>query len=129
MLQDFRTFDVTDPFGRTWHAEFRWHQNAISIRHADAVDVKYYLAGPEEKRELVLALGHPDLLQLAAAAGRDLSDAWLIRLAGLHVQHMISTWTDMESTLVGVSAADLARYNSELDQVAAAERRRAQLTH
>lgn len=128
MLQDFRKFSVTDPFGRTWHVEFRWQQNAISIRHADAVDVKYYLTGPEEKRELVLALGHPDLVRLAAERGREVTDAWIIRLAGLHVESLIATWTDMENTLVPVTAADLARHNEVLEQAAAIERQRAELT-
>jgi hypothetical protein len=128
MLQDFRNFVVNDPFGRAWHAEFRWHQNAISIRHADAIDVKYYLTGPDERREAVLALGHPDVVRLAAERGRELSDAWIMRLAALHLQHMISTWTDMEHTLVQVAFADLARYHDELEAVSAADRQRAQLT-
>jgi hypothetical protein len=128
MLQDFRNFDVTDPFGRTWHAEFRWHQNAISIRHADAVDVKYFLTGPEERREIVLALAHPDLVKLAAERGRELTDAWVMRLAALQLHHMISSWTDMEHTLVQAPFADLARHNSELETAAAAERQRAELT-
>ena len=47
---------MTDPFGRLWQAEFRWHQNAISIRHCDAVDCKYHLSCEDEKREVVVAL-------------------------------------------------------------------------
>ncbi len=64
-----RRFQVADPFGRTWDVEFRWQQNAISIRHADAVDCKYYISCGDEKRELVVALRHPDLLRVAAERG------------------------------------------------------------
>jgi hypothetical protein len=127
MLENFRHFAVTDPFGRRWNAEFRWHQNAISIRHADAVDVKYYLTSDDEKREIVLALGHPDLVLLARERGREVTDAWIIHLAGLHLEYMISTWTDMEQTLVRVAPADLARHNQALEEEAAREKERAEL--
>lgn len=129
MLQDFRRFRVTDPFGRQWDVEFRWHQNAISIRHADAVDVKYYIGDGEVKRELVLALGHPDLLNLAKERGRELTDAWVIHLAGLHVQEMIESWTDMERTLVMVPLETLRRHNAALEESAAEANERARLTH
>ena len=61
MLQNPRAFQATDLFGRTWSVEFRWLQNAISIRHADAVDLKYFLSSDEERREIVLALPHAEL--------------------------------------------------------------------
>lgn len=111
MSQDLRHFEVADPFGRTWTVEFRWQQNAISIRHADAIDCKYYLSCGGEKRELVVALRHPDLLKLAAERGRELTDPWVIRLADCHVRHMISTWEDMDKVLVTVPYADLVRHS------------------
>jgi hypothetical protein len=123
MLENFRLFEVADPFGRTWTVEFRWQQNAISIRHSDSVDCKYYLTSPgEPARELVVALRHPDLLALAKRRGREVTDAWVMKLASLHAAHMISTWEDMEKTLVTLTPADLERHNAALEEAAERER-------
>jgi hypothetical protein len=118
MRDDFRRFPVEDPFGRTWDAEFRWQQNAISIRHADAIDCKYYLSSAGERRELVVSLPHAALLAVAKEAGRELSDAWVLKLAGLHVERMVSTWEDMERTIAVVSQQELAAYNKTLAEAA-----------
>jgi hypothetical protein len=104
MRDDFRRFPVDDPFGRTWDAEFRWQQNAISIRHADAVDCKYYLSSAGERREVVVSLPHAALLSVARETGRELSDAWVLKLAGLHVERMVSTWEDMDRTIAGIGS-------------------------
>ncbi len=124
MSQDLRHFEATDPFGRTWQVEFRWQQNAITIRHADAVDCKYYLSCGGEKRELVVALRHPDLLKAAAERGRELSDPWVIRLANCHVRHMITTWEDMDKVLVTVPWYDLVRHSLAIAEEDARERER-----
>jgi lantibiotic modifying enzyme len=124
MSEDPRRFQVADPFGRTWDVDFRWHQNAITIRHADAIDCKYYLSCGDEKRELVVALRHPDLLRVAAERGRELSDPWVIRLAGRHVRHMISTWEDMDKVLVTVPFADLVRHSLAIAEQERQERER-----
>ncbi|MFZ5928849.1 MAG: hypothetical protein ACOYX1_15550 [Acidobacteriota bacterium] len=124
MSQDLRRFEVVDPFGRTWTAEFRWQQNAISIRHADAIDCKYYISCGDEKRELVVALRHPDLLKLAAERGRALTDPWVIRLADCHVRHMISTWEDMDKVLVTVPYAGLVRHSLAIAEEDQRERER-----
>jgi hypothetical protein len=118
MRDDFRRFPVDDPFGRTWDAEFRWQQNAISIRHADAVDCKYYLSSAGERRELVVSLPHAALLAVAQEAERELSDAWVLKLAGLHVERMVSTWEDMDRTIAVVSRQELAAYNKTLSEAA-----------
>ncbi len=89
--------------------KFRWLQTAISIRHADAVDVKFALTcddGPEEEK--VIALPHSALLSLAAEHKRELTDPWCMRMAGAHLKRMIETFEDMEKTLVTVSGGDLA---------------------
>jgi hypothetical protein len=124
MSQDLRHFEVADPFGRTWNVEFRWQQNAISIRHADAIDCKYYISCGDEKRELVVALRHPDLLEVAARRGRPLSDPWVIHLANCHVRHMISTWEDMDKVLVTVPPADLERHSLAIAEEERQERER-----
>lgn len=124
MSQDLRRFSVTDPFGRSWEVDFRWQQNAITIRHADAIDCKYYLSCCDEKRELVVALRHPDLLRVAAERGRELSDPWVIRLAGRHVRHMISTWEDMDKVLVTIPLSDLVRHSLDIVEEDRQERER-----
>jgi hypothetical protein len=126
MPENFRRFSVNDPFGRTWDVEFRWQQNAISIRHADAIDCKYYASTGQEKRELVVSLPHAALLAVAGQAGRELSDAWVTRLAGLHVERMISGWEDLDKTIAVVSPGEISSYNHMLeaaDAQAAAARR------
>jgi hypothetical protein len=113
-MQNFRRFEAgPDPFGRTWQVEFRWLQTGISIRHADTVDVKFVLwtdgADGEPKQEKVLALPHPDLLALSAAASHPLTDAWCLKLGAMHLRHMVETGEDLEKTLVTLSRADLDR--------------------
>jgi hypothetical protein len=110
MLENPRTFQATDPFGRTWSVEFRWLQNAISIRHADAVDLKYFLTSDEEKREIVLAFPHADLLAIAAHSGRELTDSWCLHMASLHLREMIRNWEDMDKGIVTLSPRDLERH-------------------
>ncbi len=129
MTENLRRFEVTDPFGRAWDVEFRWQQNAISIRHCDAVDCKYYLTSGDEKREVVIALMHADLLRVAAERGREVTDAWCIRLAHRRLRHMISTWEDMEKTVVSVPPADLDRYSREFEEAYRLEMEQAARTH
>ncbi|MBM3728172.1 MAG: hypothetical protein FJW40_22445 [Acidobacteria bacterium] len=120
MIENFRDFQAgPDPFGRTWHVEYRWQQTGISIRHADTVDVKYHLRSDDDTMDKVIALNHPALLAVAAASGRHVSDAWCLKLAGLHLQHMVSTWEDMDKTLVTPSQAALEAHAATL--AAAAE--------
>ena len=129
MSDNFRRFDVIDPFGRSWQVEFRWQQNAISIRHSDSVDCKFYISSGEESRELVVALPHPLLGAAAKARGREISDAWCLRLAGLHVRHMIATWDDMETSIATLQAADVERYSLAIEEADQAERERVAYSH
>lgn len=115
MAENFRRFSSgPDPFGRMWEAEFRWLQTAISIRHADAVDVKFsvWTAGPlgiEDRHEKVIALPHASLLELSGRTGQPLTDPWCMKLGARHLQHMIATGEDLEKNLVTLSPADLER--------------------
>lgn len=111
MPDSFRHFQAgPDPFGRLWDVEFRWLQTGISIRHSDTVDVKFIVhAAGEEPEERVIALPHPALLALAAKSGHALTDPWCLKLAALHLKHMIESGEDLEKTLVTVSQADLDR--------------------
>ena len=99
-----------DPFGRLWEVEFRWLQTGISIRHADTVDVKYFLwTDGEPKQEKVIALPHPELLALSRETGHPLTDGWCMKLASLHLAYMIESGEDMEKTLVTLAPPDLRR--------------------
>lgn len=111
MPDNFRRFQAgPDPFGRTWEVEFRWLQTGISIRHADTVDVKFYLwTEGEPKQEKVLALPHPALLALSKDTGHPLTDAWCLKLAATHLIAMIGSGEDLEKTLITLSPADLRR--------------------
>jgi hypothetical protein len=118
MIKNFRHFEAgPDPFGRTWQAYFRWLQTGISIRHADTVDVKFGIATegiPSEER--VIALSHPGLLALSKETGHPLTDTWCLKLAALHLRHMLRTGEDMEKTLVTLHPAELAEYARELEE-------------
>ena len=116
MSDQTRLFEAgPDPFGRMWKVQFRWLQTAISIRHADTVDVKFLVTAdggsPEEK---VVALPHPALLALTAQTGRKLTDPYCMRLAAAHLRHMIETSEDMDKTLVTVSPEEMRQYDDAL---------------
>src|ERR1017187_2617179 len=115
-MLNFRQFEAgPDPFGRKFQVLFKWLQTAISLRNADAVDVKFVLideSGP--RAEKTIALPQADLPHVSAQAGRQVDDAWCARLAGLHLLHLIRTGEDMERDLVTVAPADLTRYATEL---------------
>jgi hypothetical protein len=116
MSDQSRLFEAgPDPFGRMWKVQFRWLQTGISIRHADTVDVKFFVK-PEggEPEEKVIALPHPELLRLTAERGRKLSDPYCMRLAAAHLRHMIETSEDMDKTLVALTPAELAAYDQQL---------------
>jgi len=116
MIENFRDFKTgPDPFGRIWQVYFRWLQTGISIRHADTVDVKFGVGAEGEPfTERVIALHHPDLLALSAKADHPLTDAWCLKLAALHLKHMLESGEDMEKTLVTVQPAELEQYAREL---------------
>ena len=117
MVENFRRFQSEpDPFGRVWDVEFRWLQTGISIRHADTVDVKFNVWTTDEpKQERVVALRHPELLKLAAKLGKDLTDPWCMKLAALHLKHVIESDEDMEKTLVTVPYSELEKYADQLE--------------
>jgi hypothetical protein len=124
MLDNFRQFEAgPDPFGRTWKVHFSWLQTGISIRHADTVDVKFGIStgsGPFEER--IIALPHPVLLAVSKNVGHALTDAWCMKIAALHLKHMLESGEDMEKTLVTPSAEEIERYAREWkDALAAAK--------
>ncbi len=111
-MRNFRQFEAgPDPFGRKFQVLFKWLQTAISIRHADTVDVKFILIDDNQARsEKTIALPHADLLTVSRDTGRPLDDPWCARIAAIHLIHLIETGEDMEKDLVTLSLADLRRY-------------------
>ena len=125
-MHNFRQFEAgPDPFGRKFQVLFKWLQTAISIRHADTVDVKFVLVDDNGARsEKTIALPHADLLTSTREIQRPLDDAWCARIAAMHLMHLIETGEDMEKDLVTLSLADLRRYsgielNAEREAIAA----------
>jgi hypothetical protein len=117
MIENFRRFEAgPDPFGKTWEVSFVWLQTAISIRHSDSVDVKFFLSDGETNLEKVVALMAPHLLALSAKTNHPLTDPWCMKLAALHIRHMIETAEDFEKTLVTVSPDELDRYAAILSR-------------
>jgi hypothetical protein len=121
-MENFRRFEATDPYGRVWQVEFRWQQNAISIRHADAVDVKFQIQQGDDVTEKVVAIEHPHVVALGRKTGQAITDGWISRLAALHLREMIETDRDMEKTLVTPTLADLERYSAKLESPATTRR-------
>ena len=115
-MLNFRQFDAgPDPFGRKFKVYLKWLQTAISIRHADTVDVKFVLEDESVGRtEKTIALPHAALLAVSREAGRQVDDAWCARLAELHLLHLIETGEDIEKDLVTVTPADLKTYAAEV---------------
>src|ERR1700756_3311387 len=119
MSDQSRLFEAgPDPFGRMWKVQFRWLQTGISIRHANTVDVKFFVT-PDggETEEKVISLPHAALLKLSHERKRKLSDPNCMRIAAAHLRHMIETFEDMEKILVTVTPEELSEYDQQLNGV------------
>src|ERR1039458_5160609 len=101
-MQNFRQFEAgPDPFGRKFQILFKWMQTAISLRHADTVDVKFILVDDQGGRtEKTIALPHADLFRVATEAGRQVDDPWCSRLGAMHLLRLGEPGEDMEKDLV-----------------------------
>jgi hypothetical protein len=124
MADQSRLFQAgPDPFGRMWNVQFRWLQTGISIRHADTVDVKFFVT-PDggETEEKVIALPHPALLELSRKHNRKLTDPVCMRLAAAHLKYMIETSEDMDKTLVTVAPHELSVYDQQMHGVTVPQR-------
>ncbi len=120
-MLNFREFEGgPDPFGRRFQVRLKWLQTAISLRHADTVDVKFVLTDEGGAVvEKTIALPHADLVRVSRDAGRPMEDPWCARIAALHLLHLIETGEDMEKDIVTVTLPDLRSY---AEQLAATER-------
>jgi hypothetical protein len=115
-MLNFREFEAgPDPFGHKFQVYFKWLQTAISLRHADTVDVKFMLVDDNgEQSEKTIALPHADLQRISRESSRPLDDPWCSRLAAMHLLRLVATGEDMEKALLTVLIGDLKRYAAEL---------------
>ena len=115
-MLSFRQFEAgPDPFGRKFQVMFKWLQTAISIRHADTVDVKFILVDADgAQTEKTIALPHADLQRVSRETSRLMDDPWCARISGMHLLHLVETGEDMEKDLVTVTYADMNRYAAEI---------------
>jgi hypothetical protein len=67
----------------------------------------------------VIALSHPTLLAVSQKVGHPLTDTWCMKLAALHLKHMLTTGEDMEKTLVTMQPAEIEQYARELQKAVA----------
>ncbi len=115
-MLNFREFEAgPDPFGRKFTVYFKWLQTAISLRHADTIDVKFILENENGARtEKTIALPHPEILRISRSSSRPVDDAWCSRLAMRHLLYLIETGEDIEKDLITAPGPDLERYAREL---------------
>jgi hypothetical protein len=125
MSEQSRLFEAgPDPFGRMWKVQFRWLQTGISIRHANTVDVKFFVT-PDggETEEKIISLPHASLLKVTRERNQKLSDLYCMRIAAARLKHMIETSEDMEKTLVTVTPEELAEYDQQSNRVTVPDQR------
>ena len=122
-MLNFRQFEAgPDPFGRKFQVYLKWLQTAISIRHADTVDVKFALVDDHDTHtEKTIALPHADLLAVSREIGRAVDDPWCSRLAALHLTYLVESGEDLEKDLVTVLPSDLRRHATALARMEQAE--------
>jgi hypothetical protein len=117
-MENFRDFQVgPDPFGRTWHALFKYLQTGISIRHADSVDVCFVIDSPENgepAQQKIVVLPHAELREFSKRTGRAISDTWCSRLALCKLRQVIENGEDMDKDYLTVSPQELEEYDAAI---------------
>jgi hypothetical protein len=115
-MLNFREFEAgPDPFGRKFNVLLKWMQTAISIRHADTMDVKFVLIDDDGVRTMkTIALPHAILRRISEETKRPMDDAWCGRIAAMHLQYLVSTGEDMEKDLVTLTYPEVAGYASTI---------------
>jgi hypothetical protein len=114
-MQNFRDLKLgPDPFGRTWHAQFKYLQTGISIRHSDSVDVCYILDNGDEQTRKVVVIQNADIRAYGARTGRPIGDAWCSRIALCKLRYVIETAEDLEKEYLPVTAQEIEEYDSKI---------------
>jgi len=116
-MENFRDFEAgPDPFGRKWHAQFKYLQTGISIRHSDTVDVRYVLDNGEEQIQKTVVIQNADIRAYGKRTGRPVSDAWCSRIAACKLRNTIETAEDLEKDYLPVTAAEIEAFDSKIKQ-------------
>jgi len=114
-MENFRDFEAgPDPFGRTWHAQFKYLQNGISIRHSDSVDVRYVLDNGDEQIQKVVVIPNADIRDYSKRRNRPVSDAWCSRIAMCKLRNSIETAEDLEKDYLTVTPAEIEEYDAKI---------------
>lgn len=114
-MQNFRDFTVgTDPFGRVWHAQFKYLQTGISIRHSDSVDVRYVLDNGEEQVQKTIVISNAAIRAYSERTKRPVSDAWCSRLAMCKLRDSVETAEDLEKDYLTVTPAEIEEFDSRI---------------
>ena len=115
MMENFRDFEIgPDPFGQKWHAQFKYLQTAISIRHSDSVDVRYNLESGSEQTRKTIVIQNADIRAYAKRTGRTVSDPWCSRIAMCKLKHVIETAEDIEKDYLQVTPAEIEEYDAQI---------------
>ncbi len=115
VMENFRDFTAgPDPFGRMWHAQFKYLQTGISIRHSDSVDVCYILDNGEERERKTVVMQNADIRAYSKRTGRPVSDPWCSRIALLKLSHAIETAEDLDKDYLPVTAREIEEYDSKI---------------
>jgi hypothetical protein len=122
-MLNFREFEAgPDPFGRKFQVLFKWMQTAISLRHADTVDVRFILVDENGvQSQKTIALPHGELGRVSGEVKRPIDDAWCSRIAAAHLLHLVETGEDMEKEIVTLVPLDLKRYAETIAKQESAE--------
>jgi len=114
-MENFRDFEIgPDPFGRTWHVQFKYLQTGISIRHSDSVDVCFLIESGEEKLKRVVVLYHPELRDYCKRTGREMTDTWCSRLAVCKLTYAIQTAEDIDREYMVVTPQEIEQYDQQV---------------
>ncbi|HEY3822990.1 MAG TPA: hypothetical protein VGL82_00450 [Bryobacteraceae bacterium] len=115
-MENFRDFEAgPDPFGRMWHAQFKYLQTGISIRHSDSVDVCFVLENGDDPAQLkTVVIQNADIRAYSKRTGRLVSDPWCSRIAMCKLQLMIETAEDMEKYYLPVPPQEIEEYDAKI---------------
>ncbi len=94
---------------QSYQVRFSHLWNAISTRHADAVDCKFFVNG----RGVVVGLAHPAFVKFRERTGRELSDREASFVAAEFLRERLEE--EDEHALYDVSTSEVLRLMEKLD--------------
>ncbi len=114
-MENFRDFQLgPDPFGRTWHALFKYLQNGISIRHSDSIDVCFVIESGDEKAQKIVVLSHPAIREFSRRTGRVITDTWCSRMAACKLREVTENGEDMDKEYLTVTPLEIEEFDAAI---------------